>query len=718
MGGTYNNVVINYTSNGNSISFKEDFVLAADSSFFTFFQLPLIAGDARSVLNAPQQVVLTQSTAKRYFGTEDAIGKTLSGDFRDLKVTGVAKDLPANSHFKFDMLISAKTFPVLTSPNYIRFFGHIYVKLHRGASAEAMEAKLPQMVTKYAAPQIENQYGQSWNDYVKAGNNYTYFLQPLRQIHLEPREMEETFTAGGNAQMLKLLTSMAILIIVFACVNFVNLTLVKSAERSQEAALRKVLGSGRWSLMLQILLSALLLVTMATFVAVILVQALLPHLNILVQRALSIPYSVSFITNLLCCAVIMGIVAGSYPALQFSRTPSLDALKGNYLSSGKGLLLRNGLVVLQITFSSVLLVLAIVIHTQTDFLISKDMGFDKSNTLVIQRTATLGSEMQPFRNTVEQMPEVVSISNASRMPGERSNYIGEQYRINGSSEILTAKGMVADDAFFKTLNLKMHKGQSFSEQTNDSLSLIINQAAARLLAPSDPIGMQLGRVETTADGTQRTVLLTITGVVEDFHFQPLQDEISPVVIRSSEYIPSRPLNVLLVKFQGDPQLLTSRVEAVWKQFAPSQPPVYSFLERNMELEYESYSRLTTLFQGVTLLALLVSGLGLYGISANTGHLLRKEISIRKLMGATSFQIWLVLIRKILLLAVIAFALSLPVSYLASASWLENFAYRIPLNWKPFAETFVLILALSLLAISVHAVKSALLQPLDILRSKQ
>ncbi len=642
----------------------------------------------------------------------------LGGDFRDLKVTGIARDLPAKSHLKFDILISTKTFPQLESPNYIRFFGHVYVRLRPGSSAAQLEEKFPAMVKTYAAPQIENQYGQSWGDYLKAGNDYHYFLQPLRSIHLDSRALEETFTPSGSMQMLNLLSGMGILVLLFACVNFVNLTIVKTAERSQEAALRKVMGSDRWLLMAEILISAVLLVILATAAAVLAAQFILSPLNTLIQRELVIPYTPSFLLSLLGLALFTGFIASLYPALYFSKTPSLEALKGNFLSSTKGQALRNTLVLLQILLSSLLLSLAIVIHLQTDFLMNEEMGFDKDNTLVIRRIPTLDNGFSSFKKTIEQLPGVVSVSNVSRMPGERSNYIGEQYTVAGQSDIFTAKGMAVDDAFFSTLQLKVISGKSFSDLSHDSLQLMINRSAAKLITQGDPVGMKLRRTENNPDGSLRTIEFTISGVVEDFHFQPLQDAISPVVLRSNEYFPSRPLNVLLIKFNGDARTLSSKAGALWKEYAPDQPFVYSFMDGSIEAEYESYARLTVLFQWVTLLALLVSCLGLFGTSANTGHSLRKEVSIRKLMGATSFSIWLILIQKVLRVSLIAFLLSVPFAYWLSYQWLQNFAYRIALGWGPFVLTFVLIISLSLCAISFHAIKSALVKPLDVLRMRQ
>ncbi len=718
LGGPYDNVVVSYKASETDIrSFEEDHLMAADSTFFSFFSLPLIKGNPATALVDRSSVVLSESSARKYFGNEDPIGKHIEGDFGEFIVTGVCEDLPANCHFRFDMLFSAYGSGSLTQENYIRFYGYVYVELKPGADPTALEKKFPKMVDTYAAPQIQARYNQSWEDYTKAGNGYRYFLQPLRSIHLDPTNMDDPLTPSGSIYYVYALVTVAVVILVIACINFMNLATARSSARALEVGIRKTMGSQKVQLVFQFLLESVLLAVLSASLALFMVKSLLPAFSNLTQKELIFNFDVNLVLGLIGFTLLVGILAGLYPSFVLSGFKPAVVLKGNFSGSGQGIWLRNALVVIQFTISITLIIGTITVMDQLAYMRSKKLGFDKDNVMIIDRAFSLREKFNSFADEVRDLPGVVAAGGASNIMGVKGSYMGDQYQPEGSNEIFTAKGLAMDDYFPEAIGFEIVEGRFFTKETDDSLSLVLNESAVKAYGIRNPIGSRLMRPEQNRDGTPITSVLTIVGVMKDFHFQPLRDEISPVVFRSAEYFRRLGSPYIAVKINGDMPEAVKRVEDLWKKFAPDQPFKYSFLDENLENEYAEESRSGRLFSLFSAIAIFIACVGLFGLSAYTATLRTKEIGIRKVMGSSVGNIVILLARNFTGLVLISFVLATPLAWWLMREWLSNFAYRTTLSVGTFLAAGAAAFGIAWVTVSYQSIKAAIANPVKALRNE-
>ncbi|MDH5399484.1 MAG: ABC transporter permease, partial [Cyclobacteriaceae bacterium] len=397
-GNLNNEIVVSYIDDhGEKKQFEESGFVAADSNFFDFFSIPLLQGDAKSVLTEPQGIVVTQQTAYKYFGHDDPIGKSLKTDIGDFTITGVCENVPENSHLEFDFLSSLATFDFFQTENFTGFSAHTYVELVPETNTGQLMAKFPEMVEKYAAPQIEQNLNTSYSEYIAAGNGYQYTLLPLRDIHLEPVEYEAEFKTGGNKTDVIVFISIAVLILFIACINFMNLAIARSTERAKEVGIRKTLGSFRSQLIGQFLAESVLISLIALGVAIGLVYLILPGFNTMVGKQLYLQIGNSLVLpGLLLFSIVVGILAGIYPAFFLSSFNTVSVLKGGARSGKSGNWLRNGLVIVQFTISISLIVGTLIIKQQLDFVNQKNLGFDRENILIIERANVLETQQEAF----------------------------------------------------------------------------------------------------------------------------------------------------------------------------------------------------------------------------------------------------------------------------------------------------------------------------------
>jgi putative ABC transport system permease protein len=638
--GPNKNSVITYKVSDTQVkSFEEDYLLQSDSAFFEFFDIELVKGDKRTALSFPNQILLSETAARKYFGSDDPMGKLLGGDVGDVKVAGVFKDLPDNSHLRFDLLGSVggeQYRQFVNQENYTSFDSHTYVKLKPRADYKSLEAKFPKMVDTYASGEIERHLGKSWEDYKKAGNGYRYFLQPLASIHLDPTNIELTITPSGNLQYVYILSFIALLILVIACINFMNLATARSAERAREVGVRKVMGSLKQQLVSQFLVEAILLATAGTVIAGIGARLWLPSFNSLVEKQLQLNFDFFLIASLLGVALMVGILAGLYPAFVLSSYNPVIVMKGNFTSGSKGAWLRNGLVVFQFMISIVLIVGTVVVGNQMSFMQNKNLGFDKEHVLMVERAFVLDKKTHSFIEELRRMPEVKDVAGTSSRVGNRDDFFGERFQPQGSDEILTVKGMLMDDDFARMIGFELKDGRSFSKDVNDSLNILLNETAVKTLGLSDPIGRKLR--SDGLGGNQRTtgMVYTVIGIVNDFNFQSLRDEITPLAIHSFEMFSQNPtVGFVSVKLKpGQTQTALAKIQSKWNEMAPSQPFQYEFLDENLAQGYAEEQRSGKVFGVFSGLAIIIACVGLYGLSAYTASLRVKEIGIRKVMGAS------------------------------------------------------------------------------------
>lgn len=723
--GPNQNTLVNYkVDDRETKSFEENFLFFADTSFFSFFDIPLIKGDKRTALLSPNQVIVSQSTASRYFGSEDPLGKVLSGNFGELKVTGVFDDIPANSHIRFDFVASFDNTEFRKQENYISFDAHTYIRLKPGVDVEALEAKFPKMTDTYAAGQIERELKQSWADYQKAGNGYRYFLQPLTSIHLDPTNFEFTITPSGNLKYIKVLSFIALMILVIACINFMNLATARSAERAREVGVRKVMGSLKNQLVIQFLTEAFLLSLSGTAIAVGAVLVLLPQFNIMVEKQLQFIPDVQTIGALIGVAMMVGLLAGLYPAFVLSGYSPVMAMKGKIMGKASGAWLRNGLVIFQFTISIVLIVSTLIVGNQMDFVQNKDLGFDKEQVLIIERAGALNNQTnktEVFLEELRKMPQVKSAAATSARVGNRDDFFGQMFQPEGSNEVLTVKSMIMDDDFAELIGFELAEGRFFSKASKDSLHVILNETAVKTIGLQDPVGRRLSNSDLFRNDPERSKerFFTVIGVVKNFHFQSLRDEVTPLVIFSNEVF-SQQINApyLAVRLKpGSYHETIEKIEARWKEFVPDRGFRYQFLDDNLNHSYVEEQRSGRMFTIFSALGIVIACVGLFGLSAYTANLRTKEIGIRKVLGATIFQAIILLSKDFTRLILAAFVVSVPLAWWMMDRWLSNFAYHISLTVWPFITAGLIAIAIAGVTVSYQSLRAAITNPVKSLKSE-
>src|SRR6185503_8471039 len=496
-------------------------------------------------LEKPYSVVLNESTAKRYFGTTNAVGKQFETDGNDTTltymVTGVVADWPDNSHFVFDMLISTNTFQFTRQPNYTGFAAHTYLLLNPKSSYAALEAKFPEVIKKYVSPEINKIFNQSWEDFQKAGNGYKYYLQPLTKIHLIS-DLEAELRPNGSMSAVYIFAIVAVFILFLACINFINLSTARSVERAKEVGIRKTFGSEKKSLIGQFLVESVVVSLVSMLLAFGLIILLIPAFNTISGKELTVSYFLqpTWLLLLIAFVLITGFVAGLYPAFVLSSFNPIMVLKGRFKSNKYGLALRNGLVIFQFAISVVLIIATIVVNTQMKYMLGNKLGFKKDHVIVVERTDLVEDQFPAFKNELLGISGVQFASGTSTMPGNQ-NFFGTTWQELGSKSPMTGRGMIVDDDYDKTLGLELKEGRFFSKEfSTDTLSVILNEKAVKELGLKKAIGSQLTSTSEFFNGPNDiTYTYNVIGVVKDFHYHSLHEPISPLVIANSRRFGNR-----------------------------------------------------------------------------------------------------------------------------------------------------------------------------------
>ncbi len=546
------------------------------------------------------------------------------------------------------------------------------------------------------------------------------FFQPLTSIHLDPTHIEAKMKAGGNLNYVYFLISIAALIVIIACINFMNLATARSAERAREVGVRKTMGSERSQLIYQFLIESVLLSLTATIVAVLLVQLALPGFNDLSAKQLHFNFSPLIIGGLLLLGVLAGLMAGSYPALVLSAFNPVVVMKGTFTSNSKGAWLRNGLVIFQFWISIILIVGTLVVSDQMKFMQAKSLGYNKEQMLVIENAFGLrtpsADKTQTYIDELKQLPEIENAAGSFSMLGQESDFFGSQFLPEGSNEILTTKTMGIDDGFAQTIGFEFAEGKGYSKETNDSLSIIINETAVKTLELNDPIGKKLNQVQRTPNGNV-TVSYTIIGVVKDFNFQSLRDHITPLAIQSNESFGGGVGYVYARVKSGELKDAVKKAEQKWKELLPGEPFKYKFLDENLKSTYEAEQRAGTLFGVFSGLAIIIACVGLFGLASYTASLRTKEIGVRKVLGASVSTVVLLLSKDFTKLILIAFTLAIPIGWYMMSQWLEGFAFRTSLSPLTFLLAGGIALIISWITVSYQSIKAAMRNPVKSLRSQ-
>ena len=704
-------------------TFEEKRVLAADSNFFRVFSSKMLHGDATTALQNPNSAVLNESTAKRYFGSSDAVGKQFVTDGDDTTqtfiVTGVVADWPDNSHFLFDMLISTNSFQFTRRPNYVGFAAHTYLLLNPNASYLALEGKFPAMIKKYVSPEINRVFNQSWEDFQKAGNGYKYYLQPLPKIHLIS-DLEAELRPNGSMTAVYIFAIVAVFILFLACINFINLSTARSVERAREVGIRKTFGSERKALIGQFLIESVFVSLVSMFLAFALILLLIPAFNSISGKTLTAAYFLqpSWIMLLVVFVLITGIVAGLYPAFVLSSFNPIMVLKGRFKSNKYGLALRNGLVIFQFAISVILIIATIVVNIQMKYMLGNKLGFKKDHVIVVERTDLVEDQFPAFKNELLGISGVESASGTSTMPGNQ-NFFGTTWQEVGSKSPMTGRGMIVDEDYNKTLGLELKEGRFFSKDfSTDTLSVVLNEKAVKELGLKTVIGSRLTSTDEFFNGPDNAIYTyNVIGVVKDFHYHSLHEPISPLVIINSRKFGSRS-GLMALRVTGDNfKSSLAGIENAWKKFVKEKPFNYYFLDRTLAAQYkaeQTTQRIFTIFSG---LAIFIACIGLLGLAAYATQQRTREISIRKILGASESSIVTMLSKDFLKLVLISSAIAFPLAWWAMNKWLQDFAYRVDVGWWIFIAAAMLAVLIALLTISTQALKAAFTSPVKNLRTE-
>jgi putative ABC transport system permease protein len=702
---------------GNNNVFDNGFAFA-DPSLFDVFTLPMVSGDPKTALAEPNSVVITESTAKKYFRSTSAIGKLIAvDDNRLLKVTGVIKDISKQSHFNFNFFISMSSFKDSESNEWLRSDYNTYVLFKNAADHKKLEAALPAFLNKFSGDDMRNQLHQSMADFEKGGSFFRLNLTALTDIHLKSNRSGE-LSPNGTIQYVYIFSAIALFILLIACVNFMNLSTARSANRAREVGVRKVLGSAKKHLIAQFLTESVLVTFAATAMAFIATLLLLPAFNQLSGKELAVTLHTLrwLMPALLFIVLFVGALAGSYPAFYLSAFQPIDVLKGKLAAGFKGSGLRSFLVVLQFSISIFLIIGTLVIYNQLHYIQSKDLGYNRNQVLVIKNTFELNNQANVFNNEVKQLPGVVNTTLTGFLPtsGWRGTAVFFKDAAFDQKKALFPQVWEIDEDYIKTLDMKMASGRSFSsEMLTDSSGIIINEAAAKFLGLNQPLNKPLYR----SNGGNQTVANSkqyhIVGVVKDFNFSSLRDVVSPVVLVLAKNTASLGIRVKTTNLPA----LMAQITDKWKSLSPGVPMNFSFMDQDFDASYRTEQRVGTIFIVFTSLAIIIACLGLFGLAAYAAEQRSKEIGIRKILGASIAAIAGMLSFDFIKLIIIAMLISLPAGWYLMNKWLQGFAYRENIHWWVLALAGFTAIFIALITISFQSIKAALSNPVNSLRSE-
>jgi len=713
-----------YASSGSKLVKKgneyieEPDVAHADSTFFKVFNFPVILGNPQTALNEPNTVVVSESAARKYFGTSDVVGKTIETDDNtktDYEITAVMKDMPENSHFRFDFIFSMKNvrYPWgrITSHNFFT-----YLLFKQKPDIKAFDQKFKEYTNKYVLPEARQFMNvSSMEEFEKAGNKLVYTLIPLTKIHLYSDRSFE-LRPSGNIQYVFIFSAVALFILVIACINFMNLTTARSANRAREVGIRKVLGTERRQLVVQFLFESVVMVLCSLILALCLDYFVLPAFNELSGKNMHLSnlFSPAIIPLLVALPVLVGLLAGSYPAFFLSGFKPIEVLKGKLKLGSKSGSLRSVLVVFQFATSIVLIIGTIVVFKQLNYIQNKKLGFNKDQVLIINGTGSLGNNVDAFKNEVLQMPGVRSGTVSGFLPVSNSSRNDQTYSKEAVMDSKTGIDMqtwTVDYDYIKTMGMEIVKGRNFSREFGaDSTTVIINETTARFLGYANPVGQ---KIYTFTQDLGTLVPFEIIGVVKNFHFESLRKDIGPLCFHlgRNPYITSFKVTA------GNINTLIPRIESKWKSMALGMPFSYRFLDDSFNEMYTDEHRVGKLAMIFSCLAILIACLGLFGLATFIAEQRTKEIGIRKVLGASVSGMINLLSKDFLRLVVISFLIAAPLAWWFMHKWLQDFVYRISISWWVFVLSGCIALFIAMATVSFQAVKAAVANPVKSLRTE-
>jgi putative ABC transport system permease protein len=682
-------------------------IVRADSSFFKVFDYEFVHGNPKTALVEENAIVLTEETAIKLFGDKNAMGEIVNYDDRtDMIVKGIVKNSDKLAHFEFDMFVSDNGIQNIWMSNG----WYTYFKLKEGANIEDFEEEMTSNFLKKIEPNVEQFLKITVEEFFKQGNSFEYQLQPLQDIHLYSHKDWE-IKQNGNVMYVYVFIGIAFLVILIAGINFMNLSTARSGKRAKEVGVRKVTGASRKMLIVQFLTESVIQSILALFLAFILVELFLPGFNNILETNLNLAndHLSQTIAFSLIVTVFYGLFAGSYPAFFLSGFQPIAVLKGDLTKTKGGAMLRKILVITQFTASTILIIGMIIIFKQISFLQHKDIGFKGDQVIIVPlQTDKMAENFRSYNDIFLKNSNVLSVSRASYFPGDNPNQT--MYKLEGSEEQIPLWNMEVDYDFFKTLDVKLLEGRLFDrEQESDSISyFILNETAVKNLNIENAVGKRIAYfINQQGDMKNGNII----GVVKDFHVEGFNQPIRPMILKVSNILGFASFKLA----ENDMSATIDYIEKEWNKLEPSHPFRYTFLDQKFGALLRQQENFATMFLFLTILAIIISAMGLYGLASYTAEQRTKEIGIRKVLGASVGQIMKMLTTDFMKLVFIANILAWPITYILAKDWLTNFSYQIDMPLLPFVFATMLALLIALLTVSTQAYQAAISDPVDALK---
>ena len=700
----WSNVVVKYQDK----AFTETQVLFADSNFFKFFTFPLIEGDPDLVLKDVNAIVMTKAAATRYFGNEPAVGKivTAGNDNESFKVTGIVDKIPGNSQIQFDIIVAGSADESMKDPGWTNNGLYTYFKKNPQTTLASVDEKLDGFVTQHVGPSLEAGFGISFSDFKKNGGVYQLYAYRMTDQHLFQAELQDGISPKSDIKYVYILGAVGAFILVIACINFMNLSTARSANRAKEVGLRKTLGSQRSRLIAQFLSESFVYVLIATLLALGAAYLLIPSFNLISGKQLDFNSLLTpvMITGIVLTFVVVALLAGSYPAFYLTSFKPVDVLKGKVRAGMRSKGIRSGLVVVQFTISITLIITTMIVYQQLNYLQEKNIGMDKQNVLILRNARRLTTNMDAFKESLLQHPGIVSASYTNNVfPGVNNTTV---FRTAGTDQDRILGSYYADYDHLKTLKIELAEGRYFSPDfPSDSTACLVNEAGVKELGWTDPIGQKL----TNYNGAG-PFDMTVVGVMKDFNFESFKSGVRPLVIQLRKQS-----NNILIRYEGPASNTVEQTEKLWKELSANEPFEYAFLDQNFDELFREEQRLGQVFTVMTGIAIFVACLGLLGLASFTAEQRTKEIGIRKVMGASVSSVSALLSREFMILVGVSFVIAVGVSWYAMNNWLSTFAYRIELGVAVFIIAGTAAALIAWATVSYHFIKAARANPSDSLR---
>ncbi len=690
--------------------YEEGFAYA-DQELVDILEIPMVYGKRSESLSQPRTILISERKANKFFPGENPVGRTIIlNDQKELPYTvgGVMKNFPTNSHLPFDFFISLtdREFWEGEQTSWCCNNYSTYLLLNEGVDPEGFEEKLLSIVDSYYLPYLEAH--QDAASVADAEKNSRYDLQPVTDIHLNKQQAGD-FLNNSDIRYVKYLGLIACLILLLACINFINLTTAKSANRAKEIGLRKVIGSRRSQLIQHFLVESILYSTISFILGLLLAYLVLPYFNELAGKSLHIPISSWwFIPLILGCALIIGLIAGIYPAMYLSAFKPIQVLKGQISRGSKNSGFRSALVIFQFSVSIILMIGATTVQRQLNYILHKDLGYDKEQLVIIHGTQTLQEKLLIFKEEVSQLPDVSFATTTSYLPISETRRNGVQWNLKGRAKIdegWYGQMWSGDHDYLSTLDIDIVEGRDFiQDMASDSQAIVINETLAKDFGGKEAIGKWIENGFTSHP-------YQVIGIMEDFHFETLFAPIGRIGLILS----SNGENVVVKIREKDMKESLSSIQQLWEQFKPDQTFRYTFLDERYANMYQEVGQMRKISTSFAILAIVIACLGLFALSAFMAEQRRKEVSIRKVLGASSQQLFGLLIRHFLLLVVISLAIAIPVSWYLMQLFLELFSYKISLGWDIFMITSILILIIALTTVSYESLRTVKVNPIESLK---